>query len=206
MILLVDADNNPARNIQGINRLEPEDTVYIYYASKNKYFSNRERQADIINAAKCTVDFTKKAAANNAVDFAIAIDLRALIDNCPSEVIVLVSEDGHFKTIVERAKEATGCNNLFLASNIEDANQRYKLLDSNSLQDIHRNCVRAYGQEKGSELYKRMNNLFEQKFRLKEDSKSLASEENHLIKIFITNIIKAVVRTFRRDKDDICQT
>ena len=200
MVLLVDADNSPGRNIQGINRLEPEDTVYIYFASNNKYYKNRDRQAEIIRCAKCKVIFNKVSAANNAVDFAIAIDLRALIESWPGEVIVLVSEDGHFKTIIERAKEAIGCHNLFLASSIEDANMRYKLLDSNSLQNLHKYLVGAFNLEKGGELYKRIDGLFEQKYRLNKDSDCFSSAKNKPIKTYLVIILEALVSPFRKGK------
>lgn len=197
MILLIDADNSPGRNIQGINKLEPEDTVHIYYASSNKYFTNRDRQAEITKIANCSVDFTKIAAADNAVDFAIAMDLRVLLENSHTEVIVLVSEDGHFRTILERAKEVTHCSNLFLAASIEEANNRYKLLESESLQDIHKYLAKSFGQEKGSELYRKLNVLFEQKYLLKESAGVPDGVENTTIKTQLINMLKAAVRTYR---------
>lgn len=183
-----------------LKKLDTEDAVSIYYASDNKYFTNKERQSEIIKTANCNVNFLKISAADNAVDFAIAMDMRALIENCPSELIILVSEDRHFETIIKRTKEVIHCNNLFLASNIEDATKRFGLIGSKDLDliQLHNCLIRSYGQEKGNELYTRIDALFEQKYRITKSSDSLSSANRKLQKTYLASILGALLSLFRR--------
>lgn len=163
MIVMVDGDNAPGANINGINRLESTDTVYIYYASDNKYFKRTEKQEAIRKMSKCSVDFTSIPAGSNAVDFAIAMDLRAIADNCPSEIIILVSDDKHFGMIMARAKDTTNSTSIYQVSDIEEAAKRYKMLESSSLQELHKYLSRSFGQEKGCEFYRKLDEFFAQK-------------------------------------------
>jgi len=163
MKAVVDGDNAPGANIKGINMLGSEDSVYIYYASDNKYFRRTDKQEAVLRMAKCPVTFTSIPAADNAVDFAIAMDLKSIVDSNPSEVVALVSDDRHFRTILTRAKDITQSSGIYQVSDIEEAVRRYKVLESASLQDLHNYLLKSFGQEKGCEFYGKVDKLFAQK-------------------------------------------
>lgn len=183
MVVIVDGDNSPGANIKCMSWLVPEDSVYIYFASDNKYFKRINKQETILKTAKCPVTFTSIPAADNAVDFAIAMDLRTIIESCSSEVIVLVSNDSHFSTILNRAKDITQNSGIYQVSDIEEAIKRYKMLESTSLQDLHNLLMKSFGHEMGCDFCRKVDKLFAQKYQLKKaqpfnnDGESKASKK-----------------------------
>ena len=206
MIFVVDGDNSPGANIHGIKELGETDYAYIYYASNNRYYGRPDTQKDLLSKVKCRVSFIKIDAADNAVDFAIAMDIRSILENNPSEIIVLISDDCHFKTILSQARKTAGSSNLYLASEIDQAVSRYKMLESQSLIDLHNCITKSFGQKQGSTFYNSIENLFFEKFKKMEgnhngvkDKKKKTGKKKygrHTFGTWIEKIIKALTIFF----------
>lgn len=98
---LIDGDNRPGKQLDGIELLTAEDKIHIFYAEKNTYYSSEKRQKEVQSRTNANITYTRIKQGKNAVDFAIAIAAAECAMESYNERIFLVSADGHFDLIFD---------------------------------------------------------------------------------------------------------
>lgn len=161
VVYYVDGDNNPGMRTKGIKHLTEEATVWIYYASTNKYYSKEENRNAIVASARCDVNFVRVPAGKNSADIMIGMDAaRDLAKHESIQGVVLVSADNDFNLIRTLLKNH-GANTIIKNANtVEQGHEMMDMLTVETIQDMHQILVHKYGTQTGTEVYRRIQGLF----------------------------------------------
>ncbi len=163
MIVIIDGDNSPGTNVRKLGRLDERDKVIIYYASDNGYFAKESNRISLIEGTRCHVGFKCVPAGNCAVDLAVAMDAGIMLQNSPADVLVFISKDKHFKIIQNLIKSSSCSWYVAQASDVEEAVQNYKVLETSSLDEFQNWLIHLFGIDKGIEMYERIDLMFTKK-------------------------------------------
>ena len=182
MIIVVDGDNSPGSNVNGIKRMSDKDSVVIYYASDNQYYRKGENRAAIYKDTVCTIEFKEIPAGNCAVDLAVAMDMDGMCMKAAGAPIILISNDKHFGIIVKLASAKYKKSRIFQASSIKDALKKYRIVEIDDLVELNNWLIYTFGSEIGSQLYRRIDTLFAIKHTcLKSVSEGDASDQEGFV-------------------------
>ena len=160
MIVVVDGDNSPGSNVNGIKRMKESDSAFIYYASDNKYYQKKENRATIENDSICSIKFKEISAGNCAVDLAVAMDLSEICSKAAGSPVVLISNDKHFGIITKLASSKFERCSIFQASSIKDALKKYRILEVSDLVELNNWLIYTFGSETGTRLYRKIDDIF----------------------------------------------
>lgn len=164
MILIIDGDNLPDITVKKLGQLDESDSVMIYYASDNGFFTKESNRVPLIDNTRCNVTFKCIPAGNCAVDLAVAIDLGTILHTMPGKVLILISKDKHFKIIQSLIKESSPEWYIAQAADVDEAVEGYKILETASLVDFHNWLIHMFGGRNGNEVYARIEELYADKY------------------------------------------
>lgn len=165
MLIFFDGDNIRGAKDYEFLELTKNDTVYLYYATNNNYYLKNENRDNLTKKCRCKIEWKKIDSTNNAVDFAIAIDL---MDHLCSEshynIYCIISNDKHFNTIEKyiNKKEIRGI--VSHETSVKEAILKYKILESNDLMEFHNLIIKMYGDYFGNKIYEMLKRYFRQQF------------------------------------------
>lgn len=164
LIIFIDGDNAPKNRIEGIDLLRPNDELYILAAKHSGEYFTDNRMHEIRD--KCVAKISKMSVPlrDNAVDFTVTAFASQLIDQRKNEpnIYVLVSEDKHFRFIVESLRELYPPVIIYNTTSIKRIiNKMWPLLCENT-DDIMWYLHGIMGEENGNKAYNALCNMFNQ--------------------------------------------
>ena len=162
MLIYIDGDNSPGSRTEGVGELSERDTVKIFYASNNKFYSQENNRNKLKEQCGCRCEFVAVKPGNNAVDFAIVI--HAVRDHEAGEIggaVCFVSGDQHFDMIAKQLKDVYDDEiNVTRVATIEEAVARYYMMEVRSLSELHEHMCRQFGVKRGAAAYNRLKQMF----------------------------------------------
>lgn len=161
MYFYVDGDNCPGMRTVGIQQLTEKDSVKVFFANNNKYYSTPQNRKALKEHSKCQLEFIPVQAGTNATDFAIAVHV---VKDCETEgdtiVRCMVSGDKHFDVIQYQIAELYGDNTMIKrVESIEDGVARFFLSEVGNLQELQSRLIHQYGGKKGLEIYEKIRRM-----------------------------------------------
>ena len=182
MTIFIDGDNGPGTNTKNIEQLRKSDRVILFYASDNKYYLKDSNKKALAEAAVCSIEFKCVEAGNCAVDLAVAMELAAMLSGVPNKIIVLVSKDKHFGIISRLATQRFTKCYVVQATTVDEAINKYRILELENLAEMHNWMTYTLGEEKGKEVYSKAEQLFTVSHKTKNSYKFTDAMHNFLFK------------------------
>lgn len=167
MIYYIDGDNGPGSRTKGIECLGIHDTVKLFYNGQNNYYKEQKNRKTLLDQGLCQVEFFETQNGNNAVDFAICIDVTKMLEwgNWHDPVICLISADKHFNAMAVQLADRFPDADIITAGTIEDAYLKGGCLALNDISDLKRFLMKKYGCTKGDRIFRNVKQLFENEER-----------------------------------------
>ena len=100
-IYFIDGDNSPGARTIGIENLNEDDKVIVFYAQSNSHYGSEFIRNELSSKTKAKVTFVKTIDGKNAVDFAVATRAGFLAAQTGAKTLFLISGDKHFDVIAK---------------------------------------------------------------------------------------------------------
>lgn len=183
MLFYIDGDNSPGTRTVGIDILRKTDTVKVFYANSNKYYSSKTNRDKLVEAAVCNVSFHNVIPAANSVDFAVAVDCAKELALNDNQVICLISQDKHFQIIRELVKEHYE-SVIVCVNSLKDGFAMLNILEFDKLSELERNMCVLYGAAVGQRTFKKIKAAFDEAIEnesIKKKHNKLYSLRQHIV-------------------------
>lgn len=161
MVCLIDGDNNPPKSADGIELLNADDRVIVFYAANNPFYSKAENRQKLQNSAVCKVSFMQVMPGKNSVDFAVAIEASKLYGGSGEPMLyLLISQDKHFDIIEKQLMcQHTSNNPVQRVSSIREGMRYFFLFKASTAGELRLLLKKYYG-EQGANLYRQLREIF----------------------------------------------
>ena len=165
--IYIDGDNNPGICTQGIEYLNAEDYVKIFYASGNAYYASEKNRTKLMKNCEAKLEFIKMDSGKNSVDFAVAVEAALDIKSAVVGDVFLISGDRHFSSVaIALKRKIDNCPPIFCVRTIADAIASCAY-QAESLKDVCDILCLKFGEDAGTAFYNRIDELQRIKFAKK---------------------------------------
>ncbi len=175
-VYIVDFENVKSKGLNGIDNLEAEDNVFVFYSENAETIT-----FDVHRKMKSTpaniIYFEVKVGSKNALDFQLSSYLGFLIAKDPENQYHIVSDDTGFDSVVhfwkQNSKSIDRVSDLALKNKLEEHKERIRQIESiipqyiadaptigkyiadyKTKQGLNNALVKKYDSKKAGEIYK----------------------------------------------------
>ena len=161
IVCLIDGDNNPPKGADGIELLNADDSVIVFYAANNPFYSKASNRQALQSLAVCKVEFIQVPPGKNSVDFAVAIEASKLYSGSrDARIYLLISQDKHFDIIERQLMRQHRSSNLVQrVSSIRDGMEHFFLFKASTADELKQLLKKYYGAQ-GANLYRQLREIF----------------------------------------------
>lgn len=156
MIIYFDGDNEPGTRENGLEKLTINDTLKLFFNSKNSHYTEKKVLKEIVASCKAEIELHELFAASQSIGFAIMADAAAMCAKDSSQAIALVSEDEHLKSIGRILQNRFPLAVIKIVPDIDTAWSMLGLLSVNGIDAIYNYLVEQFGFVRGGMLFDRM--------------------------------------------------
>jgi len=179
-IFYMDGDNNYNQTPIGIEKLDEEDEVHVYFCATNAHYRSEKQQTKLRNKTKAKVEFIMVETIKNATDFCIAVDLSAKMavnELADDTIYFIVSMDSDFNSILNAILARYKCGMwVNRVTSVEEAYAKYFVFKASSPEDFFDIIQKQYGKELHGQIRGRLATIYDELETRKQQAARLAEE------------------------------